>query len=91
MAFHPAITINDFTYRGDINFADIREAICAAYLERPAHCNLEEIWKQKSAERPYEGKPADFSSEKGPSGGKREVNPVRAWHVVASIFFILLI
>jgi hypothetical protein len=29
--FHPSITINDFTYRGDIDFADIREAICAAY------------------------------------------------------------
>ena len=29
--FHPSITINNFTYRGDIEFADIREAICAAY------------------------------------------------------------
>ena len=33
--YHPSITINDFTYRGDIGFADIREAICAAYQERP--------------------------------------------------------
>jgi len=33
--YHPSITINDFTYRGDIDFADIREAICAAYQERP--------------------------------------------------------
>ena len=33
--FHPSITINDFTYKGDIEFADIREAICAAYQERP--------------------------------------------------------
>ena len=39
--FHPTITINDFTYRGDIDFIDIREAICAAYLNRPDHCNLE--------------------------------------------------
>ena len=28
---HPTITINDFTYRGDIDFKDVREAICAAY------------------------------------------------------------
>jgi len=43
--FHPSITINDFTYRGDIEFADIREAICAAYQERPQHCNLDKIWE----------------------------------------------
>ena len=39
--FHPSITINDFSYRGDIEFADIREAICAAYQTRPDHCNLD--------------------------------------------------
>ena len=31
LAFHPSITINDFTYRGNIEFNDIHEAICAAY------------------------------------------------------------
>ena len=46
--FHPSITINDFSYRGDIEFADIREAICAAYQERPQHCNLDEIWSKES-------------------------------------------
>lgn len=50
--YHPSITINDFTYRGDIDFADIREAICAAYQERPSHCNLEEIWKLEKSQRP---------------------------------------
>ena len=29
--YHPTITINNFTYRGDIDFVDVREAICAAY------------------------------------------------------------
>ncbi len=51
--FHPTITINDFTYRGDIEFADIREAICAAYQERPKHCNLGEIWLSESTETPF--------------------------------------
>lgn len=51
--FHPSITINDFTYRGDIEFADIREAICAAYQERPQHCNLEKIWEKEASLRPY--------------------------------------
>ena len=29
--YHPTITINNFTYRGDIDFVDVREAICSAY------------------------------------------------------------
>ena len=60
LEFHPTITINDFTYRGDIDPTDIREAICAAYQERPQHCNLGEIWGQQA-------KPSDswetFTSE----------------------------
>ena len=51
--YHPSITINDFTYRGDIDFADIREAICAAYQERPSHCDLEQIWTKERSQRPY--------------------------------------
>ena len=54
LELHPAITINDFTYRGDIDFVDIREAICAAYHERPNHCNLGEIWASEYNLRPYE-------------------------------------
>lgn len=50
--FHPTVTINDFTYRGDIDFADIREAICAAYEKRPKNCDLDEIWKQEASMRP---------------------------------------
>lgn len=38
------MTINDFTYRGDIDFTDIREAICASYNKAPSNCNLERIW-----------------------------------------------
>ena len=29
--YHPAVTINDFTYRGDIDYADIQQAVCAAF------------------------------------------------------------
>ena len=47
LAFHPSITINDFTYRGNIEFTDIREAICAAYQERPSQCNLDDIWSKE--------------------------------------------
>ena len=30
--YHPSITLNDFTYRGDISQRDLTEAICAAYV-----------------------------------------------------------
>lgn len=53
LELHPAITINDFTYRGDIDFVDVREAICAAYQKRPNQCKLEEIWEAESGKRPY--------------------------------------
>ena len=29
--YHPTITINNQTYRGDIDFVDVREAICSAF------------------------------------------------------------
>ena len=61
---HPAITINDFTYRGDIDFVDIREAICAAYHERPNHCNLGEIWANESGLKPYaDGEGMEYQAE----------------------------
>ena len=37
---HPSITINDFSYRGDIDFKDLKQAICSAYKVRPFNCNL---------------------------------------------------
>ena len=50
--FHPQITINNFKYRGDVDFHDIREAICAAYNERPDHCNLDVIWQNEKSHPP---------------------------------------
>ena len=29
--YHPTVTINNFTYRGDLSAADLTEAICSAY------------------------------------------------------------
>lgn len=37
---HPSILINDFTYRGDIDYRDLKQAICSAYKVRPDHCNI---------------------------------------------------
>jgi hypothetical protein len=37
---HPSILINDFTYRGDIDYRDLKQAICSAYKVRPDNCNI---------------------------------------------------
>lgn len=37
---HPTILINDFTYRGDIDYVDLKQAICSAYRVRPENCNI---------------------------------------------------
>ena len=37
---HPSILINNFTYRGDIDFVDLKQAICSAYQVRPEYCNI---------------------------------------------------
>ena len=45
--YHPTVTINEFTYRGDISFVDLTEAICAAYEQRPDQCNLSDLWAEE--------------------------------------------
>jgi len=45
--YHPTITINNFTYRGNINFKDIREALCAAYTKKVGICDIQSILKER--------------------------------------------
>ena len=35
---HPAITINNVTYEGDLDGKDVANAICASFKERPSVC-----------------------------------------------------
>jgi len=41
--YHPSVTINSITYKGEITGQDLAMAICAAYKERPDECDLS--WK----------------------------------------------
>lgn len=45
--YHPTITINNFTYRGNINYRDIREALCAAYTKKVGICDIQSILKDR--------------------------------------------
>ena len=39
---HPAITINNFTFRGDAEGRDIFIAVCAGFKSKPAECKTME-------------------------------------------------
>ena len=43
--YHPNFTINNFTYRGDITYSDLMEAICASFNKWFAKCDTDELWK----------------------------------------------
>lgn len=37
--FYPGASINSVAYRGNIEAIDIKEAICATFIEKPDVCN----------------------------------------------------
>ena len=41
---HPSITINNITYRGDLNGYDIFRAVCAGFSEQPDMCKGDNIF-----------------------------------------------
>lgn len=40
---HPAISINNITYRGEFEGFDIFKAICAGFLEQPEICKGDKV------------------------------------------------
>jgi len=42
---HPSISINNITYRGDVNGYDIFRAVCAGFLEQPRVCKGDNVFE----------------------------------------------
>jgi hypothetical protein len=42
--FHPSISINNITYRGEINAHDIFRAVCAGFKDQPEICKGDNIF-----------------------------------------------
>jgi len=42
---HPSVTINERTYRGDINGYDVFKAVCVGFKDSPKICKDENIWE----------------------------------------------
>ena len=79
--YHPTITINNFTYRGDIDFVDVREAICSAYSIRPKDCTLDEIWNTEPTQNPDRAKMRFFRLARG----------IRAWIVIGVLLIVVIV
>ncbi len=45
IVLHPSVTINNITYRGEIEGFDIFKAICAGFLEQPEVCKGDNVFK----------------------------------------------
>ena len=41
---HPAITINNITFRGDINGYDVFRAVCAGFEDQPNVCKGDNVF-----------------------------------------------
>jgi len=41
---HPAVSINNITYRGDINGYDVFRAVCAGFSEQPSICKGDNVF-----------------------------------------------
>ena len=49
IVLHPAVTINNITYRGDINGYDVFRAICAGFKDAPDVCKGDNVFDILSA------------------------------------------
>lgn len=45
---HPSLTINNITYRGDLNGYDIFRAVCAGFSDQPSVCKGDNIFSALS-------------------------------------------
>jgi hypothetical protein len=50
IALHPTVTINNNTYRGDINGYDVFRAVCAGFKEQPEVCKGDNVFEIVNSE-----------------------------------------
>ena len=75
---HPSITINNITYRGQLEGFDIFKAICAGFLDQPAICKGDNVYQVLSSENN-----SDLLYHKKPF--------IKVYHIVAAIILVLLL
>lgn len=76
---HPSITINNITYRGDLNGYDIFRAVCVGFESMPDVCKGDNIFSVIE-------KLEESSSDRRASG-----HFAKTYHIVAAIVLVMLI
>ena len=78
IVIHPAVSINNITYRGDINGYDVFKAICAGFEKEPKVCKGDNVFD---------------IVESGEDGfiGSHKRNFAKVYHIVGAITLVLLL
>lgn len=78
VVMHPSISINNITFRGEINGMSVFKGICAGFLEQPDVCKGDQVIK--------------YLMKKG-TGDLRvhHFNLVRLYHIIAAVFLVLIL
>jgi len=75
---HPSVTINNVTYRGDVNGYDIFKAVCAGFKDSPDICQGDKIFDA-------------LSVLEDTSTSSRTSHRVKTIHIVIAIGVVMVI
>ena len=75
---HPAVTINNITFRGEIDGVNVFKAVCAGFLEQPPICKGQNLFA--------------FLALEGTGGlGNRKFNAAKVLHIVVAVVMVVAI
>lgn len=78
VVMHPAVTINNITFRGEIDGVNVFKAICAGFLEQPLICKGDSLFA--------------FLAREGTGGlVNRHFNVARVVHIVVAVIMVVVI
>lgn len=80
---HPSVSINNITYRGDLNGMDIFRAVCVGFSDAPDICKGNNVLKSFDQ---YEQEAATVSVHHKSRGNK-----IKGYHILIAIVAVMLI
>ena len=79
---HPSITINNITYRGDLNGYDIFKAVCAGFMDQPNVCKGDNIFTALD-------KITEADSAQPRSAQKKNRHHAWKWHISLAVVVVI--
>jgi hypothetical protein len=79
---HPSITINNITYRGDLNGYDIFKAVCAGFMDQPNVCKGDNIFAAID-------KITEADSAQPRAAHKKNRKHARKWHIILAVVVVI--